>query len=85
MIAWAAMIGGHGLEARGHVLRELQLRADLSLHRRLRIAGPISGLSHFVSRRLSVARATACRVTAFGLEFSNVGKNGHSAPFAWNA
>jgi hypothetical protein len=31
------------------------------------------------------ARATASRVNAFGLQFDNTGKNGHSAPFSWAA
>ena len=29
--------------------------------------------------------ATASRVDAFGLQFDNTGKNGHSAPFSWAA
>ncbi len=45
----------------------------------------LTGLGHPVSSTLSVARATKSRVKAFGLEFSNEGKNGHSAPFAWSA
>jgi hypothetical protein len=38
---------------------------------------------HPVNSTLAVGRATRSRVRAFGLEFENVGKNGHSAPFAW--
>src|SRR5215204_1197175 len=34
---------------------------------------------------LTVAKAREARVRAFGLEFSNAGKNGHSAPFSWAA
>ena len=43
------------------------------------------GLGHPVNSTLTVARATRARVKAFGLEFSNDGKNGHSAPFSWSA
>ena len=46
----------------------------------------ITGVFHPVSSTLTVARATSTsRVNAFGLEFSNAGKNGHSAPFSWSA
>jgi hypothetical protein len=45
----------------------------------------ITGAFHPVNSTLTVARATEARVRAFGLEFSNAGKNGHSAPFAWAA
>jgi hypothetical protein len=34
---------------------------------------------------LTIARATTSEVRAFGLVFSNVGKNGHYAPFSWAA
>lgn len=50
--------------------------------------GPVerlSGMFHPASSELTIARATRSRVDAFGLSFSNVGKNGHSAPFAWAA
>jgi hypothetical protein len=49
-------------------------------------SGPrwISGLGHFVASRLVLARATVSEVNAFGFEFSNVGKNAHSAPFSWS-
>ncbi len=40
---------------------------------------------HPANSTLTVARATRSRVNAFGLEFSNPGKNGHSAPFSWAA
>lgn len=36
-----------------------------------------------VNTRLTVARATRSRVNAFGLEFAQDGKNGHSGPFSW--
>lgn len=45
----------------------------------------ITGVFHPVNSTLTVARATESRVRAFGLEFSNTGKNGHSAPFSWAA
>lgn len=46
----------------------------------------ITGVFHPASSTLTVARATGTsRVSAFGLEFSNAEKNGHSAPFSWSA
>jgi len=45
----------------------------------------ITGAFHPANSTLSVAKATDARVRAFGLEFSNAGKNGHSAPFSWAA
>lgn len=45
----------------------------------------LTGMFHPANSTLTIARATASRVKAFGLEFSNVGKNGHSAPFSWSA
>jgi hypothetical protein len=45
----------------------------------------LTGMAHPASSTLTIARATASRVDAFGLQFSNNGKNGHSAPFAWAA
>ncbi len=44
----------------------------------------ITGVFHPANSTLTMAQATASRVRAFGLEFSNVGKNGHSAPFSWS-
>src|SRR5919202_397751 len=41
----------------------------------------VTGVFHPANSTLTMAQATASRVSAFGLEFSNVGKNGHSAPF----
>ncbi len=32
---------------------------------------------------VTIAQATRARVSAFGLEFDNTGKNGHAAPFSW--
>jgi hypothetical protein len=45
----------------------------------------LTGMFHPANSTLTIARATASRVNAFGLEFSNEGKNGHSAPFSWAA
>ncbi|HEY6378325.1 MAG TPA: DUF1326 domain-containing protein [Candidatus Dormibacteraeota bacterium] len=45
----------------------------------------LTGMAHPANSTLTIARATASRVNAFGLQFSNNGKNGHSAPFAWAA
>jgi hypothetical protein len=45
----------------------------------------ITGALHPANSTLTVARATESQVRAFGLVFSNVGKNGHSAPFSWAA
>jgi len=45
----------------------------------------ITGAFHPANSTLTIARATTSRVTAFGLEFCNDGKNGHSAPFSWAA
>jgi hypothetical protein len=45
----------------------------------------LTGMAHPANSTLTIARATASRVDAFGLQFSNNGKNGHSAPFAWAA
>ena len=34
---------------------------------------------------VTIAQATRSRVSAFGLEFDNTGKNAHAAPFSWAA
>ncbi|MDP8952410.1 MAG: DUF1326 domain-containing protein [Actinomycetota bacterium] len=44
----------------------------------------VTGVLHPANSTLTIARATNSRVKAFGLEFSNAGKNGHSAPFSWS-
>jgi hypothetical protein len=41
------------------------------------------GGGHPASSTLTVARATSSRISAFGLEMSNEGKSGLSAPFSW--
>ncbi len=43
----------------------------------------LTGVFHPANSTLTMAQATASRVNAFGLAFSNPGKNGHSAPFSW--
>lgn len=45
----------------------------------------VTGVLHPANSTLTIARATDSQVEAFGLEFSNAGKNGHSAPFSWSA
>ncbi len=45
----------------------------------------LTGMTVPMGSTLTMARATRSSVNAFGLAFSNVGKNGHSAPFAWAA
>jgi hypothetical protein len=45
----------------------------------------VTGVFHPANSTLTMAQATASRVNAFGLAFSNMGKNGHSAPFSWAA
>jgi hypothetical protein len=42
------------------------------------------GVVHPVSSTLTVARAKKSRVSCFGLDFSNTGKNGHASPFSWS-
>jgi hypothetical protein len=42
------------------------------------------GVGHPVNTTLTVARAKSASVKCFGLDFSNTGKNGHAAPFAWS-
>ena len=45
----------------------------------------LTGLVHRVNSTLTVARAHRAHVKAFGMEWDNSGKNGHSAPFSWSA
>ncbi len=45
----------------------------------------LTGMFHPANSTLTIARATTSQVNAFGLEFSNTEKNGHSAPFTWAA
>jgi len=43
------------------------------------------GVFHPANSTLAISKATKSRVKAFGLEFSNDGKSGASAPFSWSA
>jgi hypothetical protein len=45
----------------------------------------LTGMFHPAISTLTIGRATAARVNAFGLQFDNSGRNGHSAPFCWAA
>jgi hypothetical protein len=45
----------------------------------------LTGVFHPANSTLTVAKANRSRVSIFGLDFENDGKNGHSAPFAWSA
>jgi hypothetical protein len=41
------------------------------------------GVGHPVNTTLTVARAKSSKISCFGLDQSNTGKNGHAAPFSW--
>jgi hypothetical protein len=43
----------------------------------------LTGMFHPANSTLTIAKAKRSRVDAFGLSFSNEGKNGHWAPFSW--
>ena len=43
----------------------------------------LTGMFHPANSTLTIAKANRSRVNAFGLSFSNEGKNGHWAPFSW--
>ena len=45
----------------------------------------LTGMFHPANSTLTIASATRSRVSVFGLDFANDGKNGHSAPFSWSA
>ncbi len=45
----------------------------------------ITGVFHPANSTLTIGQATASRFSAFGLDFSHVGKSGLSAPFSWAA
>lgn len=45
----------------------------------------LTGVFHPANSTLTVAKANRSRVSVFGLEFANEGKNGHSSPFSWSA
>jgi len=44
----------------------------------------VTGAFHPANSTLTIAQATASRFSAFGLDFSHVGKSGLSAPFSWS-
>jgi hypothetical protein len=43
----------------------------------------LTGIFHPANSTLTIAKANRSHVEAFGLSFSNEGKNGHWAPFSW--
>jgi hypothetical protein len=45
----------------------------------------LSGAFHPANSELTVAKATRSRIAAFGLDISNEGRSGFSAPFSWAA
>lgn len=45
----------------------------------------LTGMVHPANSTLTIAYAKRSSVSAFGLSWSNVGQNGHSAPFSWAA
>lgn len=44
----------------------------------------ITGVFHPANSTLTIAQATTSRLSAFGLNFSHMGKSGLSAPFSWS-
>jgi hypothetical protein len=45
----------------------------------------LHGLAHPASTTLNLSQGLRARIEGFGLSIDNAGKNGHSAPFSWNA
>lgn len=45
----------------------------------------LNGVGHPAGSTLALARATRSHIDAFGMQFELAGKNGHSAPFSWQA
>jgi hypothetical protein len=45
----------------------------------------LDGIGHPAGPTLAMAQGVRARIQAFGLDIDNTGKNGHSAPFAWQA
>ena len=45
----------------------------------------LTGMAHPANSTLTIAQGRRSRVNAFGIEFSGVDKNAHSAPFSWAA
>jgi hypothetical protein len=55
-----------------------QLRPNGAVEKLVNVFSPVNST-------LTVASATRSRVSAFGMDFSHDGKNGHSAPFSWSS
>jgi hypothetical protein len=45
----------------------------------------LTGIGHPANSTLALAHGVRARIQAFGLDVDNTGKNGHSAPFDWQA
>ena len=45
----------------------------------------LHGIGHPAGSTLALAQTRRGGIRAFGLDVDNAGKNGHSAPFAWQA
>jgi hypothetical protein len=45
----------------------------------------LHGIGHPASTTLNISQGLRARIDGFGLSLDNTGKNGHSAPFSWNA
>jgi hypothetical protein len=45
----------------------------------------LHGVGHPASTTLNLAQGVRARIEAFGISVDNAGKNGHSAPFRWQA
>jgi hypothetical protein len=45
----------------------------------------LNGIGHPANSTLALAHGIRSRIQAFGLDIDNTGKNGHSAPFDWQA
>jgi hypothetical protein len=45
----------------------------------------LNGIGHPANTTLALAQGLRARIQAFGLDIDNTGKNGHSAPFDWQA
>ena len=45
----------------------------------------LNGIGHPAGSTLALAQGLRSRIQAFGLDVDNTGKNGHSAPFSWQA
>jgi hypothetical protein len=43
----------------------------------------LSGVFHPSNSTLTIARPSASKIKAFGMEFKNAGKSAFSAPFSW--